>query len=464
MGVCPGVAVRYPLSRRDLFFLGLGTAGASVLRGQTRRDGGACISRLGNVHCLPSRNLAAYYHCHQGVSANTVYDLSPNGNNVALTGSSGSAFSWGKSGLFLNGTTGQSANNLGLTGDLDMSYVFALRVTNPATDGANCIASYGDYSIFMNWSLAKTFAFFTGGTTYVQSPQNTDPIWNRTRIYVVTKKPGALNTTNVLLYLDGTRVTGTLTGTQSTFNAANGKLLLPDWSGQPGNYPYSGGTLEALAMYSASLTDAQVTQIVTALRQSIVTLRTPLIVFEGDSITAGSVGITVQQAYPYVCMNGKLNPFLNNAVGGSIYADLTSRAAALDARYDPNRAGNYLCVMCGFNDMSGSHNISGTTTEANLRTYCLARKAAGWKVVVATLTASSESPGERDTFNSLVRANWTGYADALADVAADSVMGCTGCQNNGTYYQDGVHPTAAGEALVAPYFTAALRSLGAIVQ
>lgn len=105
---------------------------------------------------------------------------------------------------------------------------------------------------------------------------------------------------------------------------------------------------------------------------------------------------------------------------------------------------------------------------ANIQAYCTARKAAGWKVILATclprnptgINTSFET--YRLSVNASIRANAVsgGWADAIADIGNDSTIGAMGAYTNTTYYNgDGIHLTAAGHAIAATYITSALAGI-----
>lgn len=144
--------------------------------------------------------------------------------------------------------------------------------------------------------------------------------------------------------------------------------------------------------------------------------------------------------------------------GGIVVSNMVDRAAAVDALYNPNRKANILSILIGRNDL-GVGTIP-TTFVANLKAYCLARKAVGWKIVLLTVLPSTVSGfnAVRNTANGLIRGD-SSYYDVLADVATDTTIGCDSCAANTTYYADGTHPTNAGEALIAPYVITAIQSI-----
>jgi hypothetical protein len=114
----------------------------------------------------------------------------------------------------------------------------------------------------------------------------------------------------------------------------------------------------------------------------------------------------------------------------------------------------------------GTLTLSGVSADeyhTQLKAYCLARKAAGFEVVVMTTLPWLDDPAEeakRVASNALIRADWADYADALADVALDGRIGDPGDQNDTTYYiGDAVHLNDAGNAIVAGIVRAAVNGI-----
>ena len=136
-----------------------------------------------------------------------------------------------------------------------------------------------------------------------------------------------------------------------------------------------------------------------------------------------------------------------------------ARASTIDSWFSGITGTKVLMIFLGANDMGDG----ASTFEANLKAYCLARKAAspGLKVVVATLLPQTASGFNafKDAVNTLIYADHSFY-DALADFAANATMGCdTTCAANTTYFSDGEHPTAAGHAILGPIAQAAIQSV-----
>ncbi len=202
----------------------------------------------------------------------------------------------------------------------------------------------------------------------------------------------------------------------------------------------------------------------------------PLIVFDGDSMTfgtgAGPVGLAgpSNATYPRLAADGITGATVYNfGVGGqTVLAMTTDAAAQIDVLYDSSRL-SIVAVFGGTNDLVNGA-ASAATVYSRIVTYCQARRAAGWKVVVGTiLPRSSANAGaafeaDRQTVNTSIRTNWATFADALADVGADATIGAAGAETNTAYYSDAIHPTTLGYEIVASYFRTAFTALGCLMH
>jgi lysophospholipase L1-like esterase len=182
--------------------------------------------------------------------------------------------------------------------------------------------------------------------------------------------------------------------------------------------------------------------------------------FEGDSITDPTTGVSAASKYYYLAQSA-ITPFPqggNDAVSGSSIATVSSRSATIDSWFAPITGPKVLFLFIGANDQGDG----AATFVANLKAYCLARKAAspGLKIVLATLLPQTTSGFNtfRDTVNASIHAD-NSYYDALADFAASSTMGCDSCAASTTYFLDGEHPSPAGHAILAPIAQAAIQSV-----
>lgn len=188
------------------------------------------------------------------------------------------------------------------------------------------------------------------------------------------------------------------------------------------------------------------------------------IVFEGDSLTVGT-GSTASNDYPSVVMtsfSGRTK--YNVATSGHATTDVIS-SLTTDVILKRHYHGlNYACIWIGTNDLEAG--TTAATTYANIVSICQSCQAAGFRVVVLTLlprnaTDQTAFDAARASVNTSLRANWATFANALADVAADSRIGDDGDWSDGTYFSDSVHLTDAGYAIVAGVVVTALTALGA---
>lgn len=188
------------------------------------------------------------------------------------------------------------------------------------------------------------------------------------------------------------------------------------------------------------------------------------IVFEGDSLMDG-VGAPEGSGPTWQLMatTTDLVAWTNVAKGGDKLSQMITQAATTVDPLFVDGAKNVLIVWGGVNDI-GQDDISGADAYARLVTYCTARKAAhDWTIICLTLTKHEfafyppDYETERTAFNALLAANYTDYADALADVgAAANLQDPT----NGTYFDaDKLHLTTAGYAVVAAVVKPVLEGL-----
>lgn len=156
----------------------------------------------------------------------------------------------------------------------------------------------------------------------------------------------------------------------------------------------------------------------------------------------------------------------NVSTGGQTLAQMiTDGPTQVDALFRSANMHNVCVIWGGTNDMF--FGASGATAYSRIVTYCQARRAAGFGVVVLTALPRSDSgtPGgyeaERLAFNASVRSNWATFADALSDIALDSRIGDAGDETNATYFQgDLVHLNSTGTQIAADITYLALRSIG----
>lgn len=181
---------------------------------------------------------------------------------------------------------------------------------------------------------------------------------------------------------------------------------------------------------------------------------TRLVVYEGDSITSGSV--TGFVAYP-ATVTSHFAPALtwsNNAVSGSTVATMVSRGAAVDALFAGNPGPNVLSILIGVNNASGGFNASQFI--AALKPYCQTRKSntPGLKIMIIPLTACASVEATRDAYNVAINADPSFY-DLSMSIVGDTHIWQDGNSANTTYFVDGVHPTVLSQTTIIPPFVEA---------
>lgn len=188
-----------------------------------------------------------------------------------------------------------------------------------------------------------------------------------------------------------------------------------------------------------------------------------LVVFDGNSMTALS---STYPASTMTLLGGAYFGGNNFGVGAQTTLMMIADAGS---QIDPLAATTPRKILCAWEIRNALFYNTNTVTECyqQMTNYCAARKAAGWKVVILTLLPASGAgyPGtflaDRNTINVLINANAIahGWADAVADIAADSRIGDDGDELDLTYYPDGTHMTSAGYAIVAGIVAAAVRTV-----
>lgn len=157
---------------------------------------------------------------------------------------------------------------------------------------------------------------------------------------------------------------------------------------------------------------------------------------------------------------------INTGNSGISTTALTARAAALvDPLLNlsvPSKK-RVLIVWEITNDLS-TIGQTDTAAYANIKAYCQARTAAGWRVVVCTCLPRTQAginanfETYRLSVNASIVANAVseGWAKAVADIGGDATIGATGASDNTTYFNDKIHLKSAGHLIASTYVTAAI--------
>lgn len=246
-----------------------------------------------------------------------------------------------------------------------------------------------------------------------------------------------------------------------------------------GNYPGLGyglflGRIGEFLLFDGSVSERDKDKIETS--QMSYYLDGKRIVVHGDSLAYGSnLGLFTRETVNY---GGQARDLLgegwdvyNRAYPGASFNNISagdfhlinSAAARVDVLYRPTAQQNILVVSTGWNDVNGGE--TALTIEAQFVVYCLARKARGWKVVVAPMQISNSVgqpaayPAIRLQVNAWLAQHWREFADAYADFSNDPIIGNNANTANTVYWQDQLHMTQHGYAIWAQYLKTAIESI-----
>ncbi len=184
-------------------------------------------------------------------------------------------------------------------------------------------------------------------------------------------------------------------------------------------------------------------------------------VAEGDSITS-QIPTSGQTSWVYFLPafppNWKLHSFNVATSGLDSVSALARDTALVDPLYNPTGTNVYV-LWVGTNDCEVGRDPN--TTWSNLVANSAARRAVGFKTVIGTMMSRGNGfDACKNVLNPIIRANWSGNFDGLADVAAVPQLGDDGAYANTTYFADTIHPTTfASHTLIEPVFETAIKAL-----
>jgi lysophospholipase L1-like esterase len=187
----------------------------------------------------------------------------------------------------------------------------------------------------------------------------------------------------------------------------------------------------------------------------------------GDSITQGH-GAT--PACGSSLLSGLSSSFqiYNEGMAGELLANMQTAEAKFATAINPSGAGNIAWLFGGTNDICTALNAL-TPSQTLQKMIALSRymHGQGAKVLVIPMLSRTGSyqattcDALHDQYNTLLAQNWPSFADAFSyGVLNDPNLTADGAWSNGTYFQsDGIHPTTAGQQLIAQYTTADINNL-----
>lgn len=221
-------------------------------------------------------------------------------------------------------------------------------------------------------------------------------------------------------------------------------------------YTTTDGSIIEILIYNRDLTVAEDQQVNDYFFNTYA-LRKKRLICDGNSLTYGT-GSTSNNNYPQLLASSLGSSWMvyNTGVQGMVTSTMVTNAPTqIDNELgSPYFSKDVLIAWEGTNSLNAG--VQAATAYADMVTYCLARKAAGAKVIVGTCLPRSSAgvPGDfeaqRTTYNGLIRANYTHFADGILDVAADSRIGDAGDETNATYYAgDNVHLNSTGYGVIS---------------
>jgi lysophospholipase L1-like esterase len=191
------------------------------------------------------------------------------------------------------------------------------------------------------------------------------------------------------------------------------------------------------------------------------------VIFDGDSLTAGSGAKTPYPSYLMAAWPRPI-PWKNIAIGGETLEEMMKKAPqSVDPFYRAGNWRNVVVLWAGTNDIALWNHATAWIYQ-ELERYAAERRAQGFTVVVLTLLPRSDVAVQvvpdfetrRQGLNQMIRSNWEEFADLMIDIGADDRVGQAGDERNRTYYTaDRVHLNDNGQQLVAGIVGAELQRL-----
>lgn len=191
-----------------------------------------------------------------------------------------------------------------------------------------------------------------------------------------------------------------------------------------------------------------------------------LAVFDGDSITQGTLASTVGGMYPVqsaAALGLALGQWTLQAIGGMTTRGMTlklSEWSGIAARYSKPQK---VAAFEWYNEKNNGY--TPAVQYSDMQAYCAAVRAlASTKLALGDSTGyvGDPDPSGRDTYNTLMAGGAASNSDAYVSISSNATIGTTGAYASGsaTYWGgDGVHLSNAGYAVLAPLMTAGIQAM-----
>jgi len=312
-------------------------------------------------------------------------------------------------------------------------------------------------------------------TTYVHSPSLYDTNFTTSagdvaggcHTYAFTLGGGPASDTLGHIYKDGVEVGSYITqGTPLSSPTLTGGAIygLGSAKGFTSSFDYKGSILYA-EIYSSILTPAQVVS-ETAYTNGrsgsdpytvqTPTSTTPTVTALGDSITC--CNLIAAQDYPALFSLNNTYTVINQGSANDLAAAMaaTQQYRTLGVN-SPNAGQNVYSIFGGTNDIAT--NNTPTFTYGQILKAVQTAKLAGLRPFVWTMLDRQSLQTGKNALNTLIRSGAVVNGYYLVDGAQNALLGADGASTNTTYFQaDLIHPTAAGQVLLAAAGSAAINS------
>jgi lysophospholipase L1-like esterase len=187
----------------------------------------------------------------------------------------------------------------------------------------------------------------------------------------------------------------------------------------------------------------------------------------GDSITMG-VGATPACSTTMMTSLNDTFQIFNMGMSGEFLSNMLIAGPKFASGINPNGKINVAWIFAGTNDMCVPTNTL-TPTQTLQKMMALARymRSQGAKVIVLPMLSRTGNyqgttcDALHDQYDALLMQNWPSFADAFVyGMMNDPNLTGDGAYANATYFQaDGIHPTVAGQTLIAGYAQAEINGL-----
>ncbi len=416
----------------------------------------------------------ADYNFLQG-SGTTITDSTGNGNSGTFL--AGAAPSWTPSGLAFVPTQGVTLP-AALNGT--QTYFLGLYV-NPLTAGTQPL---NQYPVLLSSTTGSSGFNFMYGYAANLPGNNFIPFAYAPTLFVNGQKstmtPNLVSGFHVLaavlgssgsgvdhIYIDGVEVANYTAQGSSASAETSGNLVLGSSGASPWQNSGINGTMYRLRTYPTQLSAASVLAVSAAITNEVaargvavtpVPLQqaTPQLQAIGDSITFGQ-GVTTPWPSLLTLSNQPAYTVTDWGISGITLTAINGS--------DPNRAAlhchtssgpSLAVVFAGTNDF-GSAPYSAAGVLMNLLGEVQTIKQAGCKVFVGTMlsrgstdVAGGSFDADKDAYDALILAQAkAGGADGIMDFAANPLLGADGANAGASFQADHIHPTQAGQQLLA---------------